>query len=121
MRVALGAAGKGTRAACGGLRGVRWASHGAAARGPRAGEGQEQLQGRAEQVKIGGWGNSFCRNGNKREMGTTYPELRLTTAGSVESFSKCHLVSKNLHGGIVPIKAVSGNPAREVHFFQVKA
>lgn len=57
-----------------------------------------------EQVKTGRQGNSFCQNGNKHEMGTTYRGLYFTTARSPESFSKSDLLSKNLHGGIVPLK-----------------
>lgn len=89
-----------------------------AARGPRTRKGQEHLQGRVEQVKIRRQGNSFCQNGNKHKMGTTYRELYFTTARSPESFSKSDLVSKNLHRGIVPLKLLVEMQLGEYFFFR---
>lgn len=80
------------------------------------GKGQEHLQGGAEQAKTGEWGKSFCQNGNKCEMGKTYHGLHLTTARSLESFSKSHLVSKNLHSGIVPLKLLMETQLGEYFF-----
>lgn len=53
-------------------------------------------------------------------METTYCGLHLTAAKSPESLSKSHQVSKNLHGGIVPLKLSVEIQLGEYFFFQVK-
>ena len=70
-----------------------------------------------EQAETGAWGKSFCQSGNKYKTGTTYRGLLLTTARSLESFSKSHFSFQEPSQWDSPIKTVGGNPAR---FFQMK-
>lgn len=60
--------------------------------------------------KLGGGGIVSVRTG------TTYRRLRLTTTRSLESFSRSRLVSKNLHGGIVPLKLLVETQLGEYFF-----
>lgn len=68
----------------------------------------------ASRLELGG-GRTFSVR-----METTYCGLHLTAAKSPESLSKSHQVSKNLHGGIVPLKLSVEIQLGEYIFFQVK-